>query len=131
MRQAHLAKAFLEGTPYQSPYEAIQAGAKTIQEWCDFLGSANSKRSTQKHIRQVERMQDQALHLLPFIPTKHLPLEAFLPDIMASCTFSESYIRKLLGVLVASGYVVKKWKNRKWVYYRTVKGNQHFQRGQA
>lgn len=131
MRQAHLAKAFLEGTPYQSPHEAIRAGAKTLQEWCDFLGSANSKRSTQEHIRQVQRMQDQALNLLHLIPTKHLPPDDFLPALMASSGFSEWHVRKLLYALVASGHVAKERKYRKWLYYRTVRGSQYLQRGQA
>ncbi|HWG84474.1 MAG TPA: hypothetical protein VNT60_03235 [Deinococcales bacterium] len=34
------AQRFLEGLPYRSPVAAIEAGARTIQEWCEVLAEA-------------------------------------------------------------------------------------------
>jgi hypothetical protein len=34
---------FLKGTRFRSPFEAVEAGARTVQEWCDVLASVKSE----------------------------------------------------------------------------------------
>jgi hypothetical protein len=33
---------FLQGTRFRSPFEAVEAGARTVQEWCDLLASVKA-----------------------------------------------------------------------------------------
>jgi predicted Rossmann fold nucleotide-binding protein DprA/Smf involved in DNA uptake len=33
------ARAFLAGTPYRYPVQAIEAGARTVEEWCEVLNN--------------------------------------------------------------------------------------------
>ena len=39
---------FLDGLPYRSPVSAIEAGARSIQEWCDVL--AETRREHAGHL---------------------------------------------------------------------------------
>ena len=34
---------FLKGTRFRTPFEAVEAGARTVQEWCDLLASAKAE----------------------------------------------------------------------------------------
>jgi hypothetical protein len=37
------ATRFLESLPYRSPVAAIEAGARTIQDWCDLLAETRQE----------------------------------------------------------------------------------------
>lgn len=37
------ARRFLAGLPYASPAEAVEAGARSIQAWCDALTAARAE----------------------------------------------------------------------------------------
>lgn len=37
------ASRFLESLPYRSPVAAIEAGARTIQDWCDVLAETRQQ----------------------------------------------------------------------------------------
>jgi RNA-binding protein YhbY len=59
------ASAFLHGTPYRYPVQAIEAGAKTLDEWCSVLDEYRveptrpepvivaAKKSSQKLLRAI------------------------------------------------------------------------------
>jgi hypothetical protein len=34
---------FLQGTRFRSPFEAVEASARTVQEWCDVLASVKAE----------------------------------------------------------------------------------------
>jgi hypothetical protein len=34
---------FLRGTRFRTPFEAVEAGARTLEEWCDLLASAKTE----------------------------------------------------------------------------------------
>ena len=38
-------RRFLSGLPYRSPADAVEAGAKTVEEWCDCLAQARLERA--------------------------------------------------------------------------------------
>lgn len=39
---AMASRQFLAGTPYSSPCEAVEAGARRIEEWCECLSQARN-----------------------------------------------------------------------------------------
>jgi hypothetical protein len=41
---------FLEGTLFRAPVEAVESGAKSIQEWCDCLASARLEYRVNAHL---------------------------------------------------------------------------------
>jgi hypothetical protein len=43
-------RRFLEGTSFRTPVEAVEAGAKSIQEWCDCLASARLEYRVNAHL---------------------------------------------------------------------------------
>jgi hypothetical protein len=34
---------FLQGARFHSPFEAVEAGARTVQEWCEVLASVRAE----------------------------------------------------------------------------------------
>jgi hypothetical protein len=43
-------RRFLEGTTFRTPVEAVEAGAKSIQEWCDCLANARLEYRVNAHL---------------------------------------------------------------------------------
>lgn len=41
---------FLDGTPFRSPVEAVEAGAKSIHEWCDCLANTRLEYRVNAHL---------------------------------------------------------------------------------
>ena len=49
------AKNFLAGTSFRIPVLAVEAGIKTIEEWCDCLREARERVSQHPELAQVKR----------------------------------------------------------------------------
>lgn len=41
---------FLEGTPFLAPFEAIEMGVKTTQQWCDLLEMVRDEFRVNSHL---------------------------------------------------------------------------------
>jgi hypothetical protein len=54
------AKRFLEGTAYKSPDEAVRAGHRTIEEWCDAIAQAKGKAEITETDRLVRPLQEES-----------------------------------------------------------------------
>jgi hypothetical protein len=42
---------FCAGTPYRSPIEAVESGAKSLREWCEFLAEQRERRGGNVEIK--------------------------------------------------------------------------------
>jgi hypothetical protein len=43
---------FLEGTRFRTPVQAVEAGARSIEQWCDCVNAHRQKDSNQKDSNQ-------------------------------------------------------------------------------
>jgi hypothetical protein len=45
---------FLEGTCFKTPVQAVEAGTRSIEQWCDCINAHRQKDSNQKDSNQFE-----------------------------------------------------------------------------
>ena len=51
---------FLNGTRFRSPVEAVEAGARTVQEWCDLLASVKAESGVRTDL-EPETLREEVL----------------------------------------------------------------------
>jgi hypothetical protein len=49
------AKRFLEGTRFRTPVDAVEAGARTLDQWADFLSEEREIEAQQSHTTDRRR----------------------------------------------------------------------------
>jgi hypothetical protein len=54
------ANRFLENSPFQTPADAVEAGARSISEWCDHLNLARARYGLQHEPLETDALWDEA-----------------------------------------------------------------------
>jgi hypothetical protein len=101
------ARAFLAGTPYRYPVQAIEAGARTVEEWCEVLNNVRDTLETPPAPRQRDdSRREKLLARLARCP-------ATMEELMLVSGYSRQGARE---VLVAEGALLLKRGHKDFVY---------------
>jgi HD superfamily phosphodiesterase len=101
------ARDFLSGTPYRAPIQAIEAGARTIDEWCEVLNAYRDTLASPPAPRQRDdSRRERLLARLERCP-------ATMEELIRVSGYSRQGARE---VLVAEGALLLKRGHKDFVY---------------
>ena len=57
-------RRFLEGTKYRTPYEAVEAGVRSLAQWTDILGEEREAEARYLQSRSLARRSSRPMRLI-------------------------------------------------------------------